>query len=93
LLLVLSNTAGTGGSGLLIPIGLALFKFDTKNSITLSNFSIFLSSAMRYLLNGKKPHPKKNGTGIMVDLNIGIIMMPMLISGVSFGAILNIVTP
>lgn len=70
-----------------------MLKFDTKNAIALSNFSIFFSSALRYLLNSGKPHPLKNGKGKIVDLNIGILMMPMVISGVSFGVILNIVTP
>ena len=89
----LANMGGVGGGGMCVPIGILFFKFDPKNAIALSNFSIFLSSAIRYILNMPKPHPLKNGTGILVDLNLAVIMLPLIISGVSFGVILNIIMP
>jgi uncharacterized membrane protein YfcA len=89
----LANMGGVGGGGMVVPLGIGFFKFDPKNAIALSNFSIFLSSAMRYLLNAHKPHPLKNGTGLIVDLNLAVIMLPLIISGVSFGVILNIIMP
>ena len=78
---------------MVVPIGIAFFKLDPKNAIALSNFSIFLSSAMRYLLNAPKSHPLKNGTGILVDMNLALIMLPLIISGVSFGVMLNMIMP
>jgi len=92
-ILWLANMGGVGGGGMLVPIGITFFKFDPKNAIALSNFSIFLSSAQRYILNSKKSHPLKKGKGLIVDLNLGILMLPMIISGVSFGGILNILAP
>jgi uncharacterized membrane protein YfcA len=89
----LANMGGVGGGGMVVPIAMLFFKFDAKNAIALSNFSIFLSSAIRYLLNSPKPHPLKNGNGLLVDLNLALIMLPMIISGVSFGVIINIVMP
>lgn len=68
-------------------------RFDAKNSIALSNFSIFLSSLIRYIINSSQPHPLKNGTGILVDMNLAILMLPLIISGVSIGVILNILMP
>lgn len=93
LCLLFANTGGVGGGGMLVPIGICFFMFDPKNAIALSNFSIFLSSFIRYILNSGKSHPLKNGKGILVDLNLGIIMLPMIISGVSCGSILNIMAP
>ena len=88
-----ANMGGVGGAGMLVPIIVLFFKFDFKNSIALSNFSIFLSSLLRYILNFNKPHPLKNKTGLLVDYNLGILMLPMIISGVSIGVILNLMFP
>ena len=89
----LANMGGVGGGGMVVPISMLFFKFDAKNAIALSNFSIFLSSAIRYLLNSPKSHPLKNGNGLLVDLNLAVIMLPMIISGVSIGVIINIIMP
>ena len=89
----LANMGGVGGGGMCVPIGILFFKLDAKNAIALSNFSIFLSSAIRYILNAPAPHPLKNGTGILVDLNLAVIMLPLIISGVSFGVMLNMIMP
>ena len=88
-----ANMGGVGGGGIFVPIGIAFFKFDPKNAIALSNFSIFLSSAMRYLINADQPHPLKKGKGLLVDYNMAVIMLPLIISGVSFGVILNMIMP
>jgi uncharacterized membrane protein YfcA len=88
-----ANMGGTCGGGIMVPIGIAFFKFDPKDAIAISNFSVFLSSAMRYLMHADNPHPLKNGKGLLVDYNIAVIMLPLIISGVSFGALLNIIIP
>lgn len=92
-ILWIANMGGVGGAGMLVPVVITFFKFDPKNAIALSNFSIFLASLQRYLLNSGKPHPLKKGKGLVVDLNLGILMLPMIVSGVSFGVILNVVMP
>ena len=88
-----ANMGGVGGGGMVVPICITFFRFDIKNSIALSNFSIFLSALVRYILCMPVPHPLKNGKGLIVDLNLGIIMLPLIISGVSFGGILNLIMP
>ena len=80
-----ANMGGVGGGGMLVPVCIIFFRFDAKNAIALSNFSIFLSSVIRFLLNAKKPHPLKKGKGLLVDHNLSVLMLPMIISGVSFG--------
>jgi uncharacterized membrane protein YfcA len=88
-----ANIGGLGGGGLIVPVAQGFFRLDVKNAIALSNASIFLSSVIRFLLNSGLPHPKKNGKGLIVDHNLSILMLPMLISGVSFGVLANIVLP
>lgn len=55
--------------------------------------SVFISSLIRYLINSAKPHPLKNGKGLLVDINMMIVMLPMIVSGVSFGVIANVASP
>lgn len=84
---------GVSGGGIMVPISVFFFKFDSKNAIALSNFSICLGSILRFIMFSSKPHPLKNGKGLLVDQNLAAIMLPMIISGVSFGIILNIMMP
>jgi uncharacterized membrane protein YfcA len=44
-------------------------------------------------LTARKHHPLKNGKGLLIDMNLGIIMLPMVVSGVSVGVIANIHLP
>jgi len=88
-----ANMGGIGGGGTLVPICIFFFKLDAANAVPLSNFSIFLSSGQRYLLNLNKTHPLKNGKGLLVDYNLAIIMLPAIISGVSVGGIINKILP
>ena len=50
-ILWITNVAGIGGGGTVVPVAMIFLKFDAKNSIALSNFSIFLSSLIRYIIN------------------------------------------
>ena len=92
-MLWIANMGGIGGGGTLVPICILFFNMSHANAIPISNFSIFLSSAQRYLLNSTKPHPLRNGRGILVDYNLAIIMLPGIISGVSVGGIINALLP
>ena len=55
--------------------------------------SVFIASMIRYFINSSKPHPLKNGKGLLVDINVMVIMLPMIVSGVSLGVIANIASP
>ena len=59
-----ANMGGISGGGIVVPIAIGFFKFDPKNAIALSNFSICIGSILRFLLNAKKSHPLKNGKGL-----------------------------
>ena len=55
--------------------------------------SVFTAGLVRYLINIKKTHPLKNGKGLLVDINMMVVMLPMIVSGVSFGVIANVASP
>jgi uncharacterized membrane protein YfcA len=98
MIIFFSNAGGLGGGGSMVPVILIFFKFDIKRSIALSNSTIFVSATIRYLVNLSKKHPTKKDledkpTGVLVDYNIAILMLPALMMGVTFGAILNTIMP
>ena len=78
----MSNQGGVPGGGVVIPITMTFFKFDTKSAVAISNLSIFFSAFIRFILHGGKPHPLKKGKGSLIDYNLNVIMLPMIISGV-----------
>jgi uncharacterized membrane protein YfcA len=87
------NIGGIGGGGSMITVSLAFFSFSQKEAIALSNLSVFTASLIRYLMNSRKPHPLKNGKGLIIDLNMLVVMLPMIVSGASFGVIANVASP
>ena len=91
--LIFVNAGGIGGGGSMIIICLSFFSFQQKQAIAISNMSVFVSSLVRYLINSRKTHPLKNGKGLLVDINYMIVMLPMIVSGVSFCIIANIASP
>jgi len=78
----ITNIGGIGGGGTTIPVILSFLKFDIKNAVTFSNASICLAATIRNMTYVKTPHPLKNGTGLCIDMNITLIMLPMVLSGV-----------
>ena len=48
ILLGISNIAGVGGGGLIIPVSVALFGFRTREAIAISNFTIFAGALVRF---------------------------------------------
>lgn len=70
-----------------MPLCMFFFGFNIKDSIALSNSSVLVSAIVRYIQNFQKPHPLKNGTGVLVDYTITLIMLPSIVVGVTLGAI------
>jgi uncharacterized membrane protein YfcA len=59
-----TNIGGAPGAGFVIPISTFFFNFDVKNAIALSNFSILLSTAIRYALEYNIKNPLRDGVGL-----------------------------
>ena len=91
--LTFSNSGGVGGGGIIIPIVLFFYGFDIKSAIGISNAGNFVAAMYRYILNLNKTHPLKKGTGVLVDYNIAIVMLPSIVVGVMAGGIVNSAFP
>ena len=53
IIMALSNMGGIGGGGVVVSLLIALFKFETKEAIPISAFTIFAGSLVRFILNFK----------------------------------------
>lgn len=49
IILALSNMGGIGGGGAVVPLCMTFFGFGTRESISISGLSIFLSALVRYI--------------------------------------------
>jgi hypothetical protein len=88
LIVVFSNFSGLAG-GLPLVIIIAMFNFNMKASIPLSNTNIMFAAFIRILMNCKDPHPlRKKGT--ILDYSIVTMMFPMITVG---SAISSFVSP
>ena len=76
-ILALCNAAGIGGGGIIVPIGIILFKQRTTHAIALSNFNIFISSILRYVMNFGRRNPERGS--VMVNYEIALIMLPCVL--------------
>ena len=57
--MALANLAGVGGGGVAIPMIMIFFKFETKEAVACSTFTILWCSLARFFLNYKGKHPEK----------------------------------
>ncbi len=90
--MTLTNIAGSAGGGIIIPIAIGLYKFDTKSAIALSNMTLGTSGIARYAVTLGESHPLRNGKGVVYDYNYASLSLPMAILGVNLGAIVNLMT-
>ena len=88
-----ANLSGTTSGGLVVPLTISFMSFDVRNAIALSNSSIFVASAIRLVSIFNESHPKKNGTGLLVDHNIVVLSLPLIVMGTVVGVLANIVLP
>ena len=77
----------------MIPVAIFFYGFDMKSAIALSNATIAVASICRYVLNLRKPHPLKDGTGVQVDYSVAAVMLPAIVVGVIAGGIVNRLLP
>ena len=90
--ITLTNIAGSGGGGIIIPIAIGLYKFDTKSAIALSNMTLWTAGLARYLVTLNETHPLRNGKGVIYDYSYASLSLPMAILGVNLGAVVNLMT-
>ena len=85
--------AGMSGGGTLVPLMRIIFKFSASDAIIISNISLAAGALLCFILNFRKNHPKKKDldgkpAGLLIDLNVAIVMLPMGVIGSAIGAII-----
>lgn len=88
----ISNVAGIGGGSVSVPIIMAMFFFDTKKSVAISSFAIFVTSLTAFLLNFRKRHPEKPNV-VVIDYPLVTIMMPLVLAGSQVGGLILVLFP
>ena len=101
--LALTTIAGIGGGGIIIPfckcmiinlflsLGTLFFKFDTKQAVAISGFTILFCSISRFVFYMNEKHPEKNA--VVIDYNLAAIMLPIILMGSMLGVLVNIAIP
>jgi len=92
LLLGFANNGGVGGGGLIIPVCISMFGFNTIQSIALSNFVIFVGAFVRYFgFSIRQEHPQKPST--IIDYNLCSVMLPLVLIGAFVGVMVANIAP
>lgn len=80
ILLGLANIAGIGGGGVVIPLAMGCWGFETTAAVAISNSTVFLGAIIRYsCFSIKEKHPHADRT--VIDYNIASIMIPAVFLG------------
>lgn len=87
----LAMSAGVGGGGIFVPLGVILLRFPSKNSTGLSQASIFGASLAGLILNGRARHPKANRP--LIDFDMALFLSPMEMAGALLGVIVQKILP
>ncbi|KAF4682171.1 hypothetical protein FOZ62_002161, partial [Perkinsus olseni] len=87
----LAVSAGVGGGGIFVPLGILLLRFSTKASTGLSQASIFGASLAGFILNSRARHPKAPRP--LIDFDMALFLAPMEMAGALLGALTQMVLP
>ena len=87
----LAMSAGVGGGGIYVPLGLILLRFGAKAATGLSQASIFGASLGGLWLNTKQRHPLADRP--VIDLDMALFLAPMEMAGAVVGVIVQKILP
>jgi uncharacterized membrane protein YfcA len=88
----ISNAAGTAGGGVVIPLIMMFFGWNTKQGIAISNFTVVFTAFTRFILEFKKINQIK-GYGTLINYDYIVLTIPPLKIGSALGAIVNQILP
>lgn len=88
----LAAGGGIGGGGLLVPLYLLVFGFETRDAVALSNITILGGAIASFAFNLPRRHPTHKDRPL-ISWDMILIMEPSTICGAVAGALLNKVTP
>jgi len=92
LMIAFANFGGIGG-GFVHIVLFAMFGFDLKTGIVLSNAQIAISCIIRISMGIGKSHPVRKNHGTLYNLQVISLMIPANALGSSIAALINRVIP
>lgn len=87
----LAVSAGVGGGGIFVPLGVILLRFAPKPATGLSQVSIFGATLAGLILNVRARHPKADRP--VIDLDMALFLAPMQMAGALLGVIVQTLLP
>jgi len=87
----LATSAGVGGGGIYVPLGMILVLFEYKAATGLSQASIFGASLGGLLLNMRNRHPTADRP--LIDLDMALFLAPMELAGAVCGVLIQSTLP
>ena len=90
--MALCMVAGGGLGVFAISMLIAFFRFDTKQAVAISSFSILICTTMRFFYNFKTRNPQKPHM-ILIDYGLASVMMPTTIAGSQIGGYVLLIFP
>jgi len=91
-ILGLANIGGIGGGGLIIPLAIGCWGFNTTEAVAISNSTIFVGSLLRFFgFSIRQKHPSADKT--VIDYDLASIMMPAVLLGGFSGLYLSAILP
>lgn len=92
MLLGLANVGGVGGGGLIIPLAMGCWGFNTIEAVSISNSTVFLGTLMRFFgFSIHQKHPSADRT--VIDYDLASIMMPAVLLGAFSGLYISVILP
>ena len=88
----IANAAGTAGGGVVIPLIMMFFGWDTKSGIAISNFTVVFTALTRYFVEYNHRN-KIKGYGTIINYDYILLTIPPLKIGSAMGAIVNKILP
>ncbi len=91
-IMALCTVAGIGGGGIANSMLLAFWKFETKNAVAISSFSILVCTTMRFFYNFYTKNPEKKHMNVL-DYGLATVMMPTTLAGSQIGGYILLMFP
>lgn len=94
ILLGLANVGGIGGGGLIIPLAIGCWGFNTAEAVAISNSTVFMGALIRYIgFSIHEKHPSSPVPKTVIDYDLASIMMPAVMFGAFTGLYLSVMLP
>ena len=84
----ITNSGGVGAGTVIVPVYVAYLSFVSSDAVHLSRITIFAGALIGYFVNWKQ-RGAKNKDRLLINYNLGAIMIPLHLGGAEIGVIIG----